>query len=43
MTGRELYALYAQKHRERNSAVDKWDDLDQLERDVWCALATELL
>lgn len=43
MTGKELYALYARKHAERNSDVDVWEDLDQLERDVWCALAIELI
>jgi hypothetical protein len=43
MTGKELYALYQRKFAERGCQVDDWDDLEQMDRDVWCALAIELL
>jgi hypothetical protein len=43
MTGQELYVLWQHKMAERGVGTDGWDDLEQLDREVWCALATQLL
>lgn len=44
MAGWELYEKYVELHVElNNTIVDKWEELDQTERDVWNALAEQLI
>ena len=42
MTGSELYALHAEEFDSRGCIIDTWDELDELDRSVWDALALKL-
>ena len=42
LTGEELYALYRQKHAALGCSTDEWEYLEQIDRDVWDALAADL-
>lgn len=42
MTGEDLYNLYVQEFASRNCAVDSWEEMAEIDRSVWNALAKGL-
>jgi hypothetical protein len=42
MTGEDLYRLWEEAHAAENCGVDSWEELDEMTRRVWNAMATRL-
>lgn len=42
MSGEDLYNEYARLHYLRGSLVDAWDELDDMEKDIWDELANQM-
>lgn len=42
MSGEELYNLYTEANNVMNIEVDRWEDLSDLDRDIWVAFAESL-
>lgn len=42
MTGKELYELFRKASEENGCQTDTWEDLDDIQQNIWCHMAIML-